>query len=89
MAASSSARSLQNRAAAHTRWSRCEDRKAALEPARSAFLKRFEDEVDPERTLSPEERARRTASAQSAYYLKLAAAGVAARKAKREGKRAS
>lgn len=88
MAASSSSRSLQNRAAAHTRWSRCEDRKAALAPARSAFMARFENEVDPEGTLPAEERARRAENARQAYYLKLAAAGVEARR-QRKAKRTS
>src|ERR1700674_750234 len=48
-------------------------------PARAAFLSRFDDAVDPDRRLSPEERARRAEAARSAHFIRLALASVTAR----------
>lgn len=64
-------RSQRARLAAHSRWSQC-DRSAGTQPARDAFMARFEREVDPERVLSPDERARRATSARRAYFQRLA-----------------
>jgi len=47
--------------------------------AREAFLSRFDREVDPDGTLSPDERARRAAHARQAYFGKLALASARAR----------
>jgi hypothetical protein len=41
-------------------------------PARAAFLKRFLDEVDPDRVLPEPERLRRAAAARKAYFTRLA-----------------
>jgi len=51
-------RSLKARAAAHAKWSRT-DAKEGSAAARRAFRTRFENQVDPGRTLPPGERARR------------------------------
>ena len=75
-----SPRSLPAQVAAHTRWSREPDRTAATSPARSAFEARFLDEVDPDRTLTEAERARRAASARKAYFGRLALASAKARR---------
>lgn len=58
-------RSLRGRLAAYTLHSQ-RDSRAHTEPAREAFLARFEKEVDPTGALSPEERARR-ADAESVF----------------------
>ena len=58
--------------AANTRWAHEPDRTAATSPARAAFNKRFEDEVDPDRTMTPTERGRRAESARKAYFMRLA-----------------
>ena len=58
--------------AAHTSWANTPDPTARTQPARDAFLKRFEDEVDPERRLSPEVRAKRAESAKKAYFAQMA-----------------
>ena len=55
------------------------------EPARRAFFDRFETDVDPERVLSPGERARRAALARRLYFTRLALASAKAR-AKRAGR---
>jgi hypothetical protein len=77
--------SLNGRALAHHRWAHETDRAAATAPARAGFLAKFERQVDPDGILDPDERARRAASARAAFYAKLCAAGVAARRAKAAG----
>ena len=51
-------------------------------PARAGFHKRFEDQVDPERTLSEVERARRVEFAKRAYFARLALLSARARRAR-------
>jgi hypothetical protein len=63
-------------------WSREPDPSSRTAGARAKFLSRFEDEVDPDRVLSPEERARRAEHARKAYFAKLALASARARSAK-------
>ena len=71
---------------AHSRWAREEDRSAATQPARDGMYRRFEDEVDPERRLPADERAKRVENARRAYYKRLAMKSAQARAAKREGR---
>jgi hypothetical protein len=73
-------RHLSATSAANYRWAHEPDRAAATQPARAAFDRRFEDEVDPERTLSPQERARRAANARKSYFAKLALKSAQARR---------
>jgi hypothetical protein len=49
-------KNIDARIAAEISWARTPDRTARTRPAREAFLKRFEKEVDPDGTLSPQER---------------------------------
>ena len=49
---------------------------------RAAFLARFDQEVDPDGVLEPEERRRRAELARRAYFARLALAGAKARRAK-------
>ena len=58
MTMSPAAMSLRGRIGAHTLHA-TRDPRQTTSNARQAFLKRFEDQVDPEGTLSPEERAQR------------------------------
>jgi hypothetical protein len=53
--------------------------------ARTAFLARFEAEVDPDGALDPEERRRRAEHARRAYFTRLALASAKARRARRQG----
>ena len=55
------------------------DARELTAPARAAFRERFVDEVDRERILDPDERARRAESARRAFYVRLARASVRAR----------
>ena len=49
-------------------------------PARTAFLSRFETQVDPQNTLPIAERQRRAECARHAYFLKLALKSAQARR---------
>lgn len=71
------------RIGAHTRWATETDRSAATQPARDAMARKFEDQVDPDRTLAPDERAKRVENARSAYYQRLAMKSAQSRRAKR------
>lgn len=84
MSTPSQDRSLHARVAAHTRWSRCDDRTAATEPARRGMLGRFEREVDPDGRLAPHERAVRAEHARKAYFIKMALTSARARRKSRE-----
>lgn len=79
----SNSRRLHAQVAAHSRWSREEDRAAATGKARAAFIDRFEREVDPDGVLPPQERARRAESAKKAYFKRLQIKSAEARRAKR------
>jgi hypothetical protein len=81
-----SQRSIRARIAAHTLHSTVDSR-AHTRPARKAFLERFENEVDPERTLPEPERRRRAESAKTAYFTRLAYRSAIARSS-RKGDRA-
>ena len=72
-------RSAAARIAALTRWS-TQDPVAGTEAARSAFLDRFERDVDPDRKLDPAERARRADCARRAYFQRLALKSARARR---------
>jgi len=76
------AKNINARIAAEVSWARTHDRPARTRPAREAFLKRFEKEVDPDGSLSPEERRQRAEHAKRAYMLQLAKRSAAARKAR-------
>jgi DNA-binding IclR family transcriptional regulator len=72
-------KSPRHAAAALTRVAR-EGGHAVSLPARQAFDAKFIDQVDPDRTLSDDERARRVSAARRAYFLSLAAKSADARR---------
>lgn len=63
---------INRKIAAEISWSRTADRSAHTRPAREAFLRRFEGEVDPDGVLPPEEHHRRAGHAKRASMLRLA-----------------
>lgn len=65
-------RVLRARAAVHKSWANTADRTARTEPARRAFLARFEDQVDPERKLPDAQRKQRAESAMRSHMASLA-----------------
>lgn len=80
-----SERSLRARIAGHQSWANTSDPSARTKPGRDAAMARFEREVDPDGTLSEEERKRRAEHAKSAYFTKLAYRSARARRAKGGG----
>lgn len=74
------AKNINRRIAAEISWARTHDRAARTSPARAAFLQRFENEVDPDGILPPEERRQRAEHAKRAYMLQLARRSAAVRK---------
>lgn len=68
---SRSQRVLRARIAAHSLHAQ-RDSRELTEPARRAFLEKFEAQADPEGKLSPEERRRRALQLRKAYYQRLA-----------------
>jgi len=78
-----SAASQRARIAAYTRWSRTPDATSATAPARRAFDLRFEREVDPDGSLSPDVRRTLAERARKAYFARLAYASAKARRHRR------
>ena len=76
-------RSLRARLAAYAMHAQHDSRHTSA-PGRTAFLARFEAEVDPDGRLDPEERARRAEQARRAYFARLSLAAAKARRAKRK-----
>ena len=77
-------RSLIGRIGAYAVHSRYDSRDITL-AARTAFLDRFEREVDPDATLDAEERARRAGHAKSMYFSRLALRSAQARRQRKAG----
>lgn len=65
-------RILRARAAVHASWANTADRTARTEPARQAFMRRFEDAVDPGRQLPEAQRKQRSESAMKSHMASLA-----------------
>lgn len=76
-------RVLRARIAAHALHAKVTNPTQHTQAARTAFLSRFEREVDPEGLLEPQERARRAEHAKKAYFLKLALASAEKRRKNR------
>ena len=75
-------RSLRSSIAANARWAKVRDRRAATQAARDAQWRRLEDEVDPDRLLSPGERSKRVQNLFRANQQRLALRSVRARRLK-------
>ena len=70
--------------AANERWAKEPDRAAATQAARDAFIQKFYDQVDPDRALPPEERHKRAMAARSAFYARIRANGLKAKRLRAE-----
>lgn len=64
-------------------WAHEVDPSARTAPARAAFMRRFERQVDPDGVLPEHERRRRAESARRAYYTQLSIKAQQARRARR------
>lgn len=56
------------------------DSREITSAARTAFLSKFDQQVDPDRKLKPDERSRRAAAARSEHFARLAYRSVRARR---------
>lgn len=74
-------RTLRAQLAAYTRWSKTPDTVSALAPARAGYMARWENEVDPDRKLSPGDRARLARSAMKAHMARMSLKSSQARTA--------
>ena len=72
-------RQTRSRQASYVSWANTGDRTARTAAGRRGMLKKFEDEVDPDRTLAPQERALRADAARQAFYTRLSMLAVKAR----------
>jgi hypothetical protein len=79
MALTAGERPLRAKLAAHAQHAQHDSRKTTA-TARARFLKRFEDEVDPDRTLPEAERLKRAEHARKAHMYRLALASAKARR---------
>jgi hypothetical protein len=75
-------RRLQGQLGAEVSWANTVDRAARTKPAREGFLEKLADQVDPDRKLSPKERALRVEHARKAHMLRMAFASAKARRKK-------
>lgn len=66
-------------------WSKTEDWSARTQTAREAFMRRFEDQVDPDRRLPAEQRARMAEAARRAYFVRIGRKSADARAARKAG----
>jgi hypothetical protein len=73
---------MRARIASLTRWAYTDDRAQATSAARLAFASKFEQQVDPDGTLDPAERARRAASLKKAHYTRLALLSAQSRRSR-------
>jgi len=81
-ASTPSERQLIARTAAHLSWAYTQNRTARTARARDAFLARFDDDVDPRRDLTAEERSKRATNARKAYFADLARRSAGSRRAR-------
>jgi hypothetical protein len=79
-------RALRAKIASLKSWENTSDPSKRTENGRKAFLRRFEDEVDPDGTLPEAERQRRAGYAMKAYFTKLAFEASKAKTRKKAGK---
>lgn len=73
------------RASDTSSWANTEDRTQRTAPGRAGMLRKFEDQVDPERTLTPEERAKRGEAAREAFYTRFSMRPVKAQRERAGG----
>lgn len=72
--------SIQHRIAAYESWARTTDRAARTQPARDGLRARFERQVDPDDTMTPQQRSAAADAAMKAHFLRMAQASAAARR---------
>jgi len=84
-----SPRALAGRIGGYARAKRIDDMQAAMTPAWKGQIARYEREVDPDGTLSAQDRTRRAKAAQREHMARLALRSHTARRKAREAREAS
>lgn len=80
---------LRQQLAVHSSWANTTDVDARTQPGlQGANVTRFEDQVDPDRKLSPEVRARLVKHARQAHLKRIALKSATARRLRKEAARA-
>lgn len=74
--------SARHQIAALESWAQTPDRAARTRNAREAMQQRFEQQVDPDRVMSPADRAKAVENARKAYYRRLALKSAEVRRQK-------
>lgn len=77
--------SIAGEVGAHKLHASIENPSEHTRPAREAFNRKFEDEVDPDRKLPESERRRRAEHARKAHFARLTMLSIKARRAKAGG----
>jgi hypothetical protein len=78
-------RQSRARLAALVQWSKTEDWSARTQAARDGFNRRFEDQVDPDRRLPSDQRARMAEAARRAHFARLGRQSGKVRAARKGG----
>jgi hypothetical protein len=74
--------------AAHRRWGTVSDRVAELAPARAGFVKKLEDQIDPDRQLPADVLAKRVENLRQAHMHKMCLAALKASRLAKEKRQA-
>lgn len=75
--------SAQARMGVHKSWAQTEDRAARTAPARAARQAKFEQQVDPDGRLTPQERSIRADHARKAHYTAMSIRSAQVRRARK------
>jgi hypothetical protein len=81
-----SERVLRASLAANTSWANTPDRTTRTEPGRQAMLAKFEQQVDPDGTLPPAERAKRAKNLRRAHMQRLALKSAKTRRLRKQAR---
>ena len=79
---------LRAQIAANTGWANTIDRTERTEPGRRAMLRKFEQQVDPDGVLPPDERAKRAENLRRAHMARLSFRSAKARRLRKEAREA-
>jgi len=77
-------RRLSASIASNESWAHTPNRTARTQPARDALMRKFEEQVDPDGTLAPQERAKRAENAKRAHFARLSLKSAMSRRKSRE-----
>jgi hypothetical protein len=82
--ATAAERTMQAKLNAHLSWAHTANRTARTQPARDGWLRKLEQQVDPQGELLPEERTKRAESLRKAHMKRMALQSARVRRLRRE-----